>query len=84
MATQIQDLERRKREALELEKNQLLQEILNDRDKLIHLCWGTAASTEDREALWHLNKAIQLIRSDINAAIKRWTGDGQQPLTAGE
>jgi hypothetical protein len=70
--------EERKRAAEKLHANPLLSECF---DKAIANCftaWQADPSKEDREFMWFRMKAIQSVRSEINAAVKSALGDKQQ------
>lgn len=61
-----------------LNGNPLLEECF---DKFISQCfevWLGDPNKESRELLWHRVKAIQLVRVDINGAVKSALRDGQQ------
>lgn len=67
--------EERMRAADKLHANPLLSECF---DKAISNCfsaWQADPSKEDRDNLWNRMKAIQIIRSEINAAVKSALGD---------
>lgn len=73
--------ETRKRAAEKLQANPLLSECF---DKAISNCftaWQAEPSKEDRDFLWFRMKAIQSVRSEINAAVKSALGDKQQSNT---
>lgn len=68
----------RKRAARALVANQLLNECF---DKTISNCftaWQASTTPEERETLWNRVKAVQLIRSEVNAAVKSALRDEQQ------
>jgi len=70
--------EDRKRAAEKLYANPLMSECF---DKAIANCftaWQADPSKEDRDYLWNRMKAIQILRSEINAAVKSALGDKQQ------
>lgn len=70
--------EDRKRAAAKLHANPLLSECF---DKTIANCftaWQASRDPKEREDLWQRVKAIQLIRSEVNAAVKSALGDKQQ------
>lgn len=68
----------RKRAAEKLHANPLLSECF---DKTIANCftaWQASRDPKEREDLWQRVKAIQLVRSEVNAAVKSALGDKQQ------
>jgi hypothetical protein len=70
--------EDRTRAAEKLHANPLLSECF---DKTIANCftaWQASRDPKEREDLWQRVKAIQLIRSEVNAAVKSALGDKQQ------
>jgi hypothetical protein len=71
-------LEERKKAAKALHANPLLSECF---DKAIANCftaWQADPSKDDRDLLWNRMKAIQIVRSEVNAAVKSALGDKQQ------
>lgn len=70
--------EDRKKAAKALHANPLLSECF---DKTIANCftaWQASRDPKEREDLWQRVKAVQLIRSEVNAAVKSALGDKQQ------
>lgn len=70
--------EERKKAAKALVANPLLSECF---DKTISNCftaWQASTSPDERETLWNRVKAIQLVRSEVNAAVKSALRDEQQ------
>ena len=68
----------RKRAAEKLHANPLLSECF---DKTIANCftaWQASREPKEREDLWQRVRAIQLVRSEVNAAVKSALGDKQQ------
>jgi hypothetical protein len=67
--------EDRKRAAEKLHANPLLSECF---DKTIANCftaWQASRDQKEREDLWQRVKAVQLVRSELNAAVKSALGD---------
>lgn len=68
----------KKRAAEKLHANPLLSECF---DKTIANCftaWQASRDAKEREDLWQRVKAIQLVRSEVNAAVKSALRDEQQ------
>lgn len=68
----------RKRAAEVLNNNPLLNEILEKEQQKCFEAWQADPNLEDREKIWHRVKAIQLLRIDINAAVKSALREEQQ------
>lgn len=68
----------RKRAALALQANQLLEECFKSCIDKCFDAWQADPNVETRDQLWHRAKAIQLLRSDIYAAVKSALRDEQQ------
>ena len=70
--------EERKRAADKLHANPLLSECF---DKTIANCftaWQASRDSSERETLWLTVQAIQIVRREVNAAVKSALGDKQQ------
>lgn len=70
--------EERDRAAKALNKNPLLDECFDNTIKKCFDAWQGDPNSQDRDQMWHRVKAIQLLRIEINAAVKSALRDGQQ------
>lgn len=61
-----------------LNGNPLLDEAFSKAIGDCILSWQSSQNAEDREALWHRVKAIQLVRNEVNATVKSALRDEQQ------
>lgn len=69
--------EERVKAARALNQNPLLEEVFETLIKKCFEAWQADPNPQDREQLWSRTKAIQLVRLDINAAVKSALRDGR-------
>lgn len=67
--------EERNRAATRLHANPLLSECFDNTIAKCFTAWQASRDPKEREDLWQRVKAIQLVRSEVNAAVKSALGD---------
>lgn len=72
------------RQAQALVKNEVLETALLQAEVDTVRAWKAERDRDVREMLWARQQAIQLIRSNINVAIKRELGDKPEQQQSGE
>lgn len=70
--------EERRKAAKGIHANPLLSECFENAIKNCFDAWVADPNSKDRDLLWHRMKAIQLVRIEINAAVKSALRDEQQ------
>lgn len=70
--------EERKAAARQLQANPFLEECFETFIRKCFEAWQADPDKQKRDALWDRAKAVQQLRTDINAAVKSALGDKQQ------